>query len=157
MTTVRTPDAAVPGRIYGLGGVGGSVMWDRDRWGERFTFAPALSLDIAARRTTGEFTYLTGVFAAGARWYVLGPLGLSVTAVRIEGGPRIHGGEDFDPSPDVHGSAGSQHYFQPGSRLGIAFNAGIIDLLVEAPTIAWRSDPFNAHEILSFRFSIRLN
>ena len=58
----------------------------------------------------------------------------------------------------MHGSeAASQHYFQAGSRLGIAFNAGIIDLLVEAPTIAWRSHPFNAHEVLTFSLGIRLN
>jgi len=32
-----------------------------------------------------------------------------------------------------------------------------VDILVEAPTIAWRSDPFAAHEILSVQLSIRLN
>jgi hypothetical protein len=52
---------------------------------------------------------------------------------------------------------GSQYYFQAGSRLGIAFNAGIVDILVQGPTIAWSSDPFAANEILSVALSIRLN
>jgi hypothetical protein len=156
-TTVQTPVVAVPDRVYGLGSIGGSLMWDRDRWEGRFAWAPALSLAIAVRRTSGESTYLTGVFGAGLRWYALGPLGLSVTPVRIEGGPKIRGQEELDPSPDVRGSPGSQYYFQAGSRFGIAFNAGIIDLLVEAPTIAWRSHPFKTGEILAFSLGIRLN
>jgi hypothetical protein len=156
-TTVETPEPAVPGRLYGLGSVGGQLMWDRDRWDGRFAFAPALGLAIGARRTSGESAYLTGVFTAGVRWYVLGPLGLSLTAVRIEGGPKIHGQGENDLSLDVHGSADSQYYFQPGSRLGLAFNAGIVDLLVEAPTIAWRSQPFKTGEIVTFGLGIRLN
>jgi hypothetical protein len=156
-TTVQTPDVAVAGRLYGEGSVGGRVMWDRDRWDGRFAFAPAVGLAIGARRTSGESAYLTGAFTAGLRWYALGPLGLSLTAVRIEGGPKIHGQSEEDLSLDVHGSAGGQHYFHAGSRLGIAFNAGIIDLLVEAPTIAWRSQPFKTGEILTFGLGIRLN
>ena len=78
-------------------------------------------------------------------------------AVRIEGGPKVHGRSENDLSQDVHGSADSQYYFQAGSRLGIAFNAGIIDLLVEGPTIAWRSQPFKTGEILTFGLGIRLN
>jgi hypothetical protein len=157
-TTVQTPDVSVPGRVYGLGSVGGEVMWDRDRWSGRFEWAPGAALMIGARRTSGESTYLTFVFGAGLRWYALGPLGLSLTAARLEGGPKIRGQSELDLSPDVHGSnSGSQHYFQAGSRLGIAFNAGIIDLLVEAPTLAWRSHPFNAGEVLTFSLGIRLN
>ena len=91
------------------------------------------------------------------RWYALGPLGLSLTPVRIEGGPKIRGSSEDDPSPDVHGSPGSQYYFQAGTRAGIAFNAGIIDILVEAPTLAWRSHPFSAGEIVTFGLGIRLN
>ena len=155
--TVETPEPAVPGRLYGLGSIGGNLMWDRDRWGGRFEWSPALGLAIGSRRTSGESTYLTGTFAAGVRWYALGVLGLSLTAVRVEGGPKIHGQSEDDHAPDIHGAAGSQHYLQEGSRLGIAFNAGIIDLLVEAPTLAWRSHPFNAGEILTFSLSIRLN
>jgi hypothetical protein len=156
-TTAETPDVAVSGRQYGLGSIGGGLMWDRDRWDGRFVWAPGVSLAIGARRTSGESTYLTGVFGMGVRWYVLGPLGLSLTPVRIEGGPKIRGEPEEDLSPDVHGSPGSQYYFQAGSRLGIAFNAGIVDILVEAPTLAWRSRPFNAGEILTFGFGIRLN
>ena len=156
-TTVETPAVAVPNRLYGLGAIGGKLMWDRDRWDGRFALAPAVGLAIGARRTSGESAYLTGIFSAGLRWYALGPLGLSLTAVRIEGGPKIHGQSENDLSQDVHGSAGSQYYFQPGSRLGIAFNAGIIDLLVEGPTIAWRSQPFKTGEILTFSLGIRLN
>jgi len=156
-TTVKTPEVAVPDRLYGLGSVGGKVMWDRDRWDGRFAFAPAVGLAIGARRTSGESAYLTGIFSAGLRWYALGPLGLSLTAVRIEGGPKIRGQSEDDLSQDVHGSAGSQYYFQPSSRVGIAFNAGIIDLLVEAPTIAWRSQPVKTGEVLTFSLGIRLN
>src|SRR5262249_12492054 len=43
-TTVETPEPAVPDRVYGLGSIGGALMWDRDRWGGRFTWAPAVSL-----------------------------------------------------------------------------------------------------------------
>jgi hypothetical protein len=84
-------------------------------------------------------------------------LGLSLTPVRIEGGPKIRGGSEDDPSPDVHNSPGSQYYFQAGTRAGIAFNAGIVDILVEAPTLAWRSHPFSAGEIVTFGLGIRLN
>jgi len=59
--------------------------------------------------------------------------------------------------PGVHGAPGSQYYLQAGSRVGIAFNAGIVDILVQAPTIAWSSQPFAAKEILSVALSIRLN
>ena len=132
-------------------------MWDRDRWGGRFAWAPGTSLAIGERNTSGESSYLTGVFALGVRWYVLRVIGLSLTPVRIEGGPKIHGKEELDTSADVHGSAGSQYYFQPGTRAGIAFNAGIIDILVEAPTLAWQSSLSKRGEILSIHLGIRLN
>jgi hypothetical protein len=156
-TTVEKPAQAVEDRIYGLGIVSGEVMWDRSRWGGRFEWAPSVSLGIGARRTSGESSYLTGVLGIGARWYVLRILGLSLTAVRLEGGPKIRGEEEADPSPGVHGDAGSQHYFLAGSRLGIVFTAGLVDLLVEAPTIGWTSKPFETREILSVRLAIRLN
>jgi hypothetical protein len=156
-TTVETPPDAIEGVLYGGGSVGGGVMWDRDRWGGRFVWAPGASLSIGARRTSGESAYLTGVFDASIRWYALRVLGLSLTPVRLEGGPKIRGDEDLDASPDVHGGLGSQYYFQAGSRLGLAFNAGIIDLLVEGPTLAWRAHPFSAHEVLSVHLGIRLN
>ena len=101
--------------------------------------------------------YLTGAFALDLRWYPLGVLGLALTPVRVEGGPKVRGGDVFDDSPGVHGELGSQYYFQAGSRIGIAFNAGIIDILVQGPTIAWSSSPFAAKEILSVALSFRLN
>jgi hypothetical protein len=156
-TTVETPAVAAEGRQYGGGSIGGQVMWDRDRWGGKFLWAPGGSLSIGARTTSGESGYLTGVFSLGVRWYALRVLGLSLTPVRIEGGPKIRGKEETDSSPDVHGTLGSQYYFQAGSRLGIAFNAGIVDILVEAPTLAWRSDPFKTGEVLSIHIGIRLN
>ena len=156
-TTVETPPDAVEGVVYGDGSIGGEVLWDRDRWGGRFVWAPGGSLSIGARRTSGESAYLTGIFALDLRWYVLRVLGLSLTPVRIEGGPKIRGKDELDTSPGVHGAEGSQYYFQPGSRLGIAFDAGIVDLVVEAPTLAWTSSPFAAHEVLSVHLGIRLN
>jgi len=40
--------------------------------------------------------------------------------------------------------------------VGLALRLGFIDLLVDGPKIAWTSDPFGAHEILSFTLGIRL-
>ena len=156
-TTVETPAIANEGRQYGSGSIGAQVLWDRDRWGGRFLWAPGGSLSIGARTTSGESGYLTGIFSLGLRWYLLRVIGFSLTPVRIEGGPKIRGKTELDPSPDVHGPEGSQYYFQAGSRAGIAFNAGIVDILVEAPTLAWRSDPFKTGEILSVHLGIRLN
>lgn len=157
VTTVKTPAIVVAGRTYGAGSIGGMVLWDRDRWGGRFLWAPGGSLAIGARRTSGDSAYLTGVFALDLRWYPLRVLGLSLTPVRVEGGPKIRGDGELDTSPGVHGALGSQYYLQAGSRVGIAFNAGIVDILVQAPTIAWSSAPFAAKEILSVALSIRLN
>lgn len=156
-TTVQAPEVTSPGRVYGLGTLAGIAIWDRDRWGGRFDWAPSLSLAIGSRRTSGESEYLDGVLGAGFRWYLLRVLGLSVTLVRVEGGPKIRGGGETDSSPDAHGSAGSEHYLQAGSRAGIAFSAGLVDLLVESPTIAWKSRPFGAKEVLTVSLGIRLN
>ena len=157
VTTVESPIVAIEDRQYGEGGFGAMVLWDRDRWGGKFLWAPGGSMSIGARRTSGEFTYLTGAFALDLRWYPLGVLGLALTPVRVEGGPRIHGGDLIDGSPGIHGAEGSQYYFQAGSRIGIAFDAGIIDIFVQGPTIAWSSSPFAAKEILSVALSFRLN
>jgi hypothetical protein len=157
VTTVEPPAVVNEGRQYGAGSIGGLVLWDRDRWGGRFAWAPGASLSIGARTTSGESAYLTGAFGLDLRWYPLGVLGLSLTPVRVEGGPKVRGDAELDPSPGVHGPEGSQYYFQAGSRLGIAFNAGIIDILVQGPTLAWSSSPFAAREILSVALSIRLN
>ncbi len=157
VTTVEPPSLVVEGRPYGAGSIDGMVLWDRDRWGGRFVWAPGGSLSIGARRTSGDSAYLTGVLALDLRWYALRVLGLSLTPVRVEGGPKVRGDSEIDTSPGVHGSPGGQYYLQAGSRLGIAFNAGIVDILVQAPTIAWSSQPFAAKEILSVALSIRLN
>ncbi len=157
VTTVTTPAETVEGRRYGLGTLGADLMWDRDRWGGQFVWVPGLSLSAGARSTSGTAGYATGILSASLRWYVLGPLGLSLTPVRVEGGPKVVGRTDIDPSPDVHGAGPDQYYLQACSRLGIAFNAGIVDILLEAPTLVWRSDPFSAREILSVRLGIRLN
>lgn len=157
VTTVEPPSLVVEGRQYGAGSINGMVLWDRDRWGGKFLWAPGGSLSIAARRTSGDSAYLTGVLALDLRWYPLRVLGLSLTPARVEGGPKVRGAEEVDASPGVHGSPGSQYYLQAGSRIGVAFNAGIVDILVQAPTIAWSSSPFAAKEILSVALSIRLN
>ena len=68
----------------------------------------------------------------------------------------MRGGGDVDTSQGVHGSPNGAYYLQPGSRIGFALRLGIFDLLVEAPTIAWTSDPLGAGEILSFRLGLRL-
>jgi hypothetical protein len=155
--TVTSPPAdAVPGTEYGLGMLGAELSWDRDRWGGRYALTPITSLEAGIRRTSGESAYFTGTFNLGGRWYFLGPLALSVTAVRVEGGPRVRGGGGVDTSQGVHGSPSDAYYLQAGSRIGLALRLGIFDLLVEAPTIAWSSDPFGAGEILSFRLGLRL-
>jgi len=152
----ETPTSAVEGRYYGLGMLGAEMGWDRDRWGGRYPFTPVVSLAAGIRRTSGESAYFTGTLGLGIRWYLLGPIGLSVTAVRVEGGPKIRGGGEIDASEGVRGSPGSEYYLLAGSRIGIGFRAGIFDLLVESPTLAWSSDPFGTKEILSFRIGIRL-
>ena len=155
--TVDSPPAnAVAGRHYGQGLIGGELAWDRDRWGGRFQWAPAVSLGVGTRRTSGDSAYFTGALAASLRWYALGPLGLALTPVRIEYGPKVSGKSQVDESPGVRGSADNAYYFSAGSRLGIALNVGIVDILLEGPTLAWESSPFAADEILSIRIGFRL-
>ncbi len=71
----RAARQVVEGRRYGHGLIGGELAWDRNRWGGRFEWAPAVSLGVGNRVTSGESKYFTGVFAASLRWYALGPLG----------------------------------------------------------------------------------
>ena len=156
VSVTTPPTDAVEGKNYGLGMLGAEMSWDRDRWGGRFAFTPVVSLAAGLRSTSGESTYFTGTLGLGVRWYFLGPLGLSVTAVRVEGGPKIRGTGEIDTSAGVHGSPGSEYYLLAGSRIGLALRLGIFDLLVEGPTIAWTSDPFATNEILSFRLGFRL-
>jgi hypothetical protein len=156
ISAVSPPSGAVEGRTYGLGMLGAELLWDQDAWGGFHAFTPVVSLSAGVRNTTGDSSYLTGTAALGVRWYVLGPLGLSVTAVRVESGPKIRGKSETDPSTGVHGPPGSEYYLLAGSRLGLALRLGIIELLVDSPTIAWTSEPFGTHEILSFTLGIRL-
>jgi hypothetical protein len=140
-----------------VGTLGLDAVWARDRWGGRFAWVPALSFAVGSRATSGESTYVTFVGSAAVRWYCLGPLGLSLTPVRVEWGPKSAGKSEVDHSPDVHGPDDAQYYLQAGSRLGIVLSAGIVDLLVEGPTLAWRNDPFNTGEVLSVKLGIKLN
>ncbi len=153
-TATTTPAPAVEGRTYGYAMLGAEVGWDRDRWGGRFAFTPVVSLAAGLRNTSGESSYVTGTLDLGVRWYFLGPLGLSATAVRVEGGPKVRGKNEVDGSTGVHGPPGSEYYLLAGSRIGLALRLGIVDLLVESPTIAWTSDPFGTNEILGFRIGI---
>ncbi len=150
------PEGKIEGNDYGLGMLGAEVTWDRDRWGGRYAFTPAVALTAGRRSTTGESGYVTGTLSLGIRWFVLGPLGLSVTAVRLEYGPKTSGKDEADATLGAHGSPGDAYYFLAGSRIGVALRLGIFDLLVEGPTIAWDSQPFGAHEILGFRLGLRL-
>jgi hypothetical protein len=45
---------------------------------------------------------------------------------------------------------------QAGSRIGAALRAGIIDLLVQSPTLPWRTNPLSTTEIATFQLGIRL-
>jgi hypothetical protein len=140
----------------GLGMLGAELMWDTDRWGRRHPVTPALLLSAGLRKTSGEATYLTGGVNLAVRWYFLGPLGVSVTPVRVEGGPKVRGTGEADASVGVHGSFGDEYYLLAGSRVGIAVRFGVLDLLLESPTLAWDSNPLGAHEILSFTIGARL-
>jgi len=156
ISATAPPADAVAGRSYGLGMLGAEMTWDRDRWRGRFAFTPVVSLAAGLRNTSGESTYLTGTLGLGARWYFLGPLGLSVTAVRVEAGPKVRGRDETDDSTGVHGQPGSEYYFLAGSRVGLAVRLGVLDLLVDSPTIAWTSDPFGTREVIGFTLGIRL-
>ena len=156
VTAYTQPADGSPLTIYGFGGLGASVFWDRDHWGGRLPSAWGLSLLLGDRHTTGTNRYLVAALSGEFRWYVLGGLGLSIVPARVEIGPKVTGTYDADPSPFVVGQPPGQFYFQAGSRLGIALNAGIIDLLVQAPTLAWSSQPFQGGEILSFQLGVKI-
>ncbi len=64
VTVAERPENAVEGRNYGLGLLGGEVAWDRNRWGGRYEWVPAVSLAVGHRVTSGESKYLTGTLAA---------------------------------------------------------------------------------------------
>ena len=136
--------------------LGTELTWDRDRWGGRQAFTPVVSLGAGLRNTSGESTYLTATLGLGVRWYFLGPLGLSVTAMRIESGPKVRGTDETDESTGVHGPPGASTTSSRARASASRSRFGVLDLLVDSPTIAWTSDPFGTHEILSFTIGIRL-
>jgi hypothetical protein len=156
VTAYSQPSGMDPLSLYGYGGLGASVFWDRDHWGGRFPTAWGLSLFVGDRHTTASYRYLVFTASAEWRWYFLGLLGLSVVPARVEVGPQVTGGDVDDASPYVYGTAPNQYYFQAGSRLGLVVNAGIIDLLIQAPTLAWNSHPFQGGEILSFQLGVKV-
>jgi len=126
------------------------------RLGGRYPSAWGGSLLVGDRHTSGPARYLTFAASAEWRWYFLKVLGLSIVPARVEYGPRVAGGDYVDTTPYVHGTPPGQYWFQAGSRLGIALNAGLIDMLVQAPTLAWSSHPFQGGEILSFQIGVKL-
>ena len=135
--------------------LGAAVLWNRDPWGTRYATAYGGSFETGLRNTSADFRYLTAAAGLELRWYPISVLGLSLVPARVEAGIRVTGtGED--PAPDVRSHGDRQYYAQVGSRLGIAFSAGLVDLLVQAPTLTWRSSPWNTGEIVTFRLGIRL-
>jgi hypothetical protein len=150
------PADAEPGTLYGYGGLGASVQWDRDRWGSLYPTAWGGSLIIGDRRTSGPASYLTAAASLEWRWYFLRILGLSVVPARVEYGARVTGLDYPDPSPFTHERTPRPYYLQAGSRLGFAMTAGLVDLLVQGPSAAWSSHPFQGGEILTFQIGLKL-
>jgi hypothetical protein len=150
------PAYAEAGRLYGTGALGVAARWERDPWGGRYPSAWGASLLIGDRSTSGPASYVTAAASLEWRWYLLKILGLSVVPARVEYGLRIQGRSYDDPSKDVYGTPPHQYYFQAGSRLGAALNAGLFDILIQGPTLAWRSKPFRGVEILTLQFGFRL-
>jgi hypothetical protein len=153
------PQASAPGSqvMGGLAAIGARLMWDRNPWGGRLPTAYGGSLEVGVRNTSPETSYLTFTGTAEVRWYFIRSLGISFVPVRIEGGPKIRGISTDDTAPSVRGAPPNQYYLQAGSRLGIVLNAGIIDVLVQAPTLAWQASPFNTGEILSLSLGFRVS
>jgi hypothetical protein len=140
----------------GLAAIGARLMWDRNPWGGRLPTAYGGSLEIGVRNTSPETSYLTFTGAAEVRWYFVRSLGISFVPVRVEGGPKVRGIATEDTAPGVRGSPPGQYYLQAGSRLGVVLSAGMIDVLVQAPTLAWQASPFNTGEILSLSLGFRV-
>jgi hypothetical protein len=149
------PPSAISGRFYGSSVIGAAVYWDHDPWGKRYPTAYGGLLEFGVRNTSGDFRYLTGVVGFDLRWYPIPILGVSFVPVRLEVGARLSG-TGVDNAPDVRSYGDRSYYVQLGSRLGVAFSAGLVDLLVQAPTFLWRSNPWNTSEILTFQVGFRL-
>jgi hypothetical protein len=147
------PDSSVMG---GLAALGARLMWDRNPWGNRLPVVYGGSLEVGVRSTSAETSYLTVTGALEFRWYFAGPFGISLVPVRVEGGPKVRGIAVDDTATGVHGSVGSQFYFLAGSRLGVALSAGMIDVLIQAPMLAWQTRPFDTGEIISLTLGFRI-
>ncbi len=154
-TPELTPSSALPDRYYGGSLLGAAVTWDHDPWGKRYPTAYGGSLQVGLRDTSADFRYLTGVLGIELRWYPVPILGVSLVPVRVEAGPQVTGA-GVDSSPDARTRGDHQYYLQVGSRLGVAFSAGLIDVLLQAPTLPWRTDPWNTGEIVTFQMGIKL-
>ena len=143
--------------LGGLGALGARLMWDRDPWGGRLPTAYGGSLEAGLRSTSADTSYVTVAGAIELRWYFGKAIGLSIVPVRVEGGPKVRGIAIDDTAPGVHGSPGGQYFLQAGTRLGLALSAGMIDFLVQAPTLAWQASPFDTGEVLTLRLALRLD
>jgi hypothetical protein len=152
------PQASAPdsGVMGGLAALGARLMWDRNPWGDRLATAYGGTLEMGLRNTSPDTSYLTLTGALEVRWNFLAWLGLSIVPVRVEGGPKVRGISIDDPSTGVRGSPPNQYYLQAGSRIGVALSAGMIELLVQAPTLAWQASPFDTGEILSLNLGFRI-
>jgi hypothetical protein len=143
----------VPGGLWALGA---ELTWDRDPWGGRPPTTYGGSLEVGLRSTSPASSYLTATGAVEVRWNFNRALSLSIVPVRIEGGPKVRGVTNGEGAPGVRGHSGSQYFLLAGSRLGVALSAGMVDLLVQAPSLAWRGNrPFDTGEILSLRVALR--
>ncbi len=151
----QTPSSAIPGRFYGAHVVGAAVLWDRDAWGKRYATSYGGLFEVGFRDTSADFRYLTAVVGVDLRWYPVSLLGVSLVPVRLEAGIEASG-TGADPALDVQSAGGRQYYFQVGSQLGLAFTAGLVDLVLQAPTLPWRGNVLSTTEILTFRVGIRL-
>jgi len=152
------PQASAPGSsvMGGLAALGVRLMWDRNPWGERLATDYGGTLEMGIRTTSPDTSYLTLTGSLEVRWNFLDWLGVSIVPVRIEGGPKVRGISIDDASTGVRGSPPNQYYLQAGSRLGVALTAGMIEVLVQAPTLAWQASPFDTGEILSLNLGFRI-
>jgi hypothetical protein len=143
----------VPGGLWALGA---ELTWDRDPWGGRPATAYGGSLEVGLRSTGRASSYLTATGAVDVRWNFNRALSLSIVPVRIEGGPKVRGVSNGEPAPGVRGRPGSQYFLMASSRVGLALSAGMLDLLVQAPSLAWRGNrPFDTGEILTLRLALQ--
>jgi hypothetical protein len=142
--------------LGGLWALGAALAWDRDPWGGRPPTTYGASLEVGLRSTSPASSYLTATGAVEVRWNFSRALGLSIVPVRIEGGPKVRGVTIDERAPGVQGPPGSEYYLMASSRFGVALSAGMVDVLVQAPSLAWQaSRPFNTREILSLRVALR--